>query len=500
MLRHLRSLVGVAILVAGATALTRGDGPAQAVPAPTVADSSSAMAIERGRSLLLEHMEVTAVPGMQVAVWRDGHLVWSEGLGWADAENRAPVTTRTRFPVGSVSKALTAVAAARLVDRGLLDPAAPVRRYVPRVPAGYGPIMVRMLGQHLSGIRHYRGRGERPGADRHFESVDASLDLFLGDTLLFEPGRRFSYSSYGFNLLSAAMEGAAGEPFLVLMDQEVCRPLGLEGTMANEVDRLVPFRTHGYTRRNGRRRLEEIEDPSYKWAGGGLLSTAEDLVRVGVALLEPGYLSEDALSLLFTEGRPADGERTYYGFGWELYTTDEGRSVRFHGGNLTYARAHLMILPEDRLVIAHLANTGTGIGFNHNEVQALAELFLPDRGGHAGDWAGSYTFRSLETSLTQDSDGQITASEPDTVPGRLTLHETDGLLHGSLSIGSRSMPIPAAVEVDGTLQLFAVPGSWRRLWLTPAKEGYVGRWVTPGLPSGRLRLEGELLDIRRTTP
>lgn len=302
------------ILALLAVLVAPGGALAQAVPAPAVADASATTAIERARSLLLQHMESTAVPGMQVAVWRGERLVWSEALGWADAENRAPVTPTTRFPIGSVSKALTAVVAARLVDRGVLDLDAPIRRYVPRVPPHYDRITPRMLGQHLSGVRHYRAN-ERPGAERHFGSVDESLDLFLGDTLLFEPGARYEYSSYGYNLLSAAMEGAAGEAFLTLLEDELSHPLGLEGTMANEVDRLVPHRTQGYTLVDGRRALAGVEDPSYKWAGGGLLSTAEDLVRIGAALLEPGYLSADALSLLFTEGRTAEGERTYYGFG-----------------------------------------------------------------------------------------------------------------------------------------------------------------------------------------
>lgn len=472
---------------------------AQPLPAPAVADSSVASAIARARILLLEHMGSADVPGVQVAVWRDGRLVWSEGLGWADAENRAPVGPETRFPVGSVSKALTAVAAARLVDRGLLELDAPVRRYVPRVPERYGRITPRMLGQHLAGIRHYHG-DEAPGADRHFESVDEALDLFLGDSLLFEPGARFAYSSYGFNLLSAVMEGAAGEEFLTVMEEEVFDPLGLNGTMANEVDRLIPHRTQGYTMSDGRRVEADEEDPSYKWAGGGFLSTAEDLVRVGAALLEPGFLSEEALSILFTEARPADGERTHYGFGWEVYRTEERRPVRFHGGNLPYARAHLMILPEDRLVFAHLANTGTSIFFNNGEAQWLAELFLPDRAGpdptRAREWTGIYTFRSVESTLARDPNGRVRTVPGDTVAGRLTLHESDALLRGTLTVGTRSMAV-AAVEVDETLELLAVSRGWRKLWLTRTPTGYGGRWETAGLPSGRLRVEGELLDVRK---
>lgn len=397
---------------------------AQAAAGAVVRDVSVETAIERARSLLAAHMEILDVPGMQVAVWRDGRLLWSEGLGWADVENRAPVTPLTRFSIGSVSKAVTAAAAARLAEKGILDLDAAIRLYVPRVPATSPPITPRLLGSHLAGIRHYRG-GERPGADRHFESLDAALDLFLQDSLLFEPGASFSYSSYGYTLLSAAMEAAADEPFLAIIDEEVFGPLGMRHSSADRVDRLIPFRSRGYTMANGRRALAEIEDPSHKWAGGGFLSTAEDLVRLGAALLEPGYLSTEGLSLLFTEARPRSGERTYYGFGWYVYRTDEGRPVHMHEGNLEHARAHLMILPEHRLVVAHLANTGTNIGFNSGEMLWLSELFLSERTGPepgAGvDWSGVYTFRSTESTLQQDADGLVRAVPADTVPGWLTL-------------------------------------------------------------------------------
>lgn len=494
------------LFIAGAVAVAvvhAGGLRAQAVSGAVIRDTSVEPAIERARSLLAAHMDILDVPGMQVAVWRDGRLLWSEGLGWADAENRAPVTPLTRFPIGSVSKAVTAAAAARLAEKGILDLEADIRLHVPRVPATSPPITARLLGSHLAGIRHYRG-GERPGADRHFDSVDAALGLFLQDSLLFEPGASFSYSSYGYTLLSAAMEAAADEPFLAIIDEEVFGPLGMRHSSADRVDRLIPFRSRGYTMANGRRAPAEIEDPSYKWAGGGFLSTAEDLVRLGAALLEPGYLSTEGLSLLFTEARPRSGERTYYGFGWYVYRTSEGHPVRMHGGNLEHARAHLMILPEHRLVVAHLANTGTSIGFNSGEMLWLSELFLSERTGPepgAGeDWSGVYTFRSTESTLQQDADGRVRAVPADTVPGWLTLHESDERLRGSLTVGARSMPVPAAVEVDGTLELFAVPGSWRKLWVRRVGSGYEGRWEEAGLPSGRFRLDGRLLELRRLLP
>lgn len=494
---------GILAFLLGGLAASAGSVSAAAQSAgPAVADTNFASSISLGRALLNEHMGYARVPGMQVAVWKDGRLVWSEGLGWADVENLSPVTPTTRFPIGSVSKALTAVAAARLVDRGVLKLDTDVRQYVPTVPRRHGRITPRMLGQHLSGIRHYRS-GEEPGS-RHFNSVTESLGVFLEDSLLFPPGTQYGYSSYGFNLLSAAMEAAAQKDFLTVLRDEVVRPLQLSGTMANEVDRLIPFRTRGYDWKDGRRVLADVEDPSYKWAGGGLLSTAEDLVRVGAALIEPGYLSANSLSLLFTQPPLTNGERPPYGFGWELYNTKDGRQVRFHGGNLSYARAHLMILPADRLVVAHLANTGTSIFFNNPEMQWLAELFRGQLDSTAtaaaATWAGTYTFRSVESDIVRGSDGRFQAVPGDTVAGQLTIVRQRGVMHGVLTIGTGSMRVPAIMEHDGGLELIGIAGNWRKVRLSRVDGGYRGSWEQPGPPGGRLDASGAFLDIRRVTP
>lgn len=498
-----RALLGLAVgsLVYALGACNATDSQATSDLADGTIGAS--VAVDHARDMLAGHMEATDVPGMQVAVWRGDSLIWSEGLGWADVERRVPVTPATRFPIGSVSKTLTAVAAARLVDRGLLDPDASVRTYLSDLPERYEPITPRLLGQHLSGIRHYRSGEERPGVERHFDTVRESLEIFVSDSLLFDPGADFAYSSYGFNLLSAAMEEAADQDFLTVLDEELSSPLGLEGTIANEIDRDIPFRTVGY---DGQREPADVEDPSYKWAGGGLLSTAEDLVRVGVALLDPGYLSADALSLLFTEGRPRNGTRSYFGFGWLVWETREGRTVRHHNGNLTYGRAHLVIFPEDRIVVALLANTGTNIFLNSSEALHLARFFLPDRDSATTTdeaWTGIYSFRWPESGLAMGSAGRAIVVPGDTLPGRLALEKKPGGgLRGTLTVGTSTMPVPTAVVRGDTLEAFALRGTWRTVQLVRDSGDYHGMWEggEADPPSGRLHSTGELLDVRRTEP
>ena len=179
-------------------------------------------------------MASTRAPGVSIAVARSGELVWSEGIGCADLEQQVPVSTRSRLRIGSVSKPLTSVALGLLVEDGRLDLDAPVQAYVPDFPKKGWPITTRQLAGHLAGVRHYQGN-EFEIRD-HYATVRQGLSIFENDPLLFEPGTKFSYSSYGWNLISAVLEGSAREPFLSLMERRVFAPASMRHTAADDPD------------------------------------------------------------------------------------------------------------------------------------------------------------------------------------------------------------------------------------------------------------------------
>src|SRR5206468_1685051 len=149
----------------------------------------------------------------------------------------APCVSRRAHSV----PAAYAAAVALLYEQGKLDLDAPVQRYVPAFPTKPYPITTRELAGHLAGIRHYRGDEFR--LNRHFDTVVEGLSIFEDDSLLFPPGTKFSYSSYGWNLISAVVEGASGETFLRYISDHVFRPLGMTRTAPDRVDSLIPHRT-----------------------------------------------------------------------------------------------------------------------------------------------------------------------------------------------------------------------------------------------------------------
>ncbi len=349
MLRHLRTALVLLVLAVASAG-------AQTIPPPALAPAPGiyAEAVDSARLLILERMNEVGIPGFSVAVGVEGEVVWSEGFGYADLENRVPVWPRTKFRVASISKALTAAAVGRLVEDGRLDLDAPVQRYVPSFPEKRWPVTTRLLGGHLAGVRHYRGREML--SSTHYDDVVDALVIFSGDSLLHEPGTEYQYSTYGWNLISAVVQEAAGEPFLDYMRRTVFDPLRMNETVAEHPDSLIYHRARFYVRTRDEHILNApYVDTSNKWAGGGFLSTSPDLVRYGQAYLTEGFLARETIDLLWTSQRTADGEPTGYGIGWSVRES-EGERLIYHTGGATGGSTILMVLPDSGVVVAILTN------------------------------------------------------------------------------------------------------------------------------------------------
>ncbi len=365
--RHVALAVVLACLCAPSTP-AQPTAPAAVAPAPL----HYAEVVEEARARVRADIAERGYPGIAIAVSVDGETVWSEGFGYADLEHRVPMSPAVKFRVGSISKSMTAAAVASLVEKGRLDLDAPVQTYVPSFPEKAHPVTTRQLGGHLGGIRHYRGN-ENFIRDPYATVVDA-LSIFADDPLLHEPGTAFSYTSHGFNLLSAAVEGAAGQPFLDYMRDAVFRPLGMRDTVADFVTPIIRGRTRYYVRDDeGRVVNAPFVNNSYKWAGGGFLSTTEDVLRFANAHLDDGFLSKSSRELLFTEQKTRDGEGVSYGLGWFIRTRDDGRRLLSHSGGSVGGTSLMVMEPETRVVVVGLINL---TGADNGVVREVLDLFI----------------------------------------------------------------------------------------------------------------------------
>ncbi|MBE0592673.1 MAG: beta-lactamase family protein [Gemmatimonadales bacterium] len=338
--------------------------PAQVSGPPLAAADSARTLVERFRM-------ASEIPGLSVAVGVDSAVVWAEGFGMADEATGRPVTTETRFRIGSISMPLTAAAIGLLWEQGTLNLGADIRAYVPSFPEKDYPITVGQLAGHLAGIRHYRDR--EYWSNIAYATVAEGLEIFEHDSLIFEPGTRYSFSTYGWSLLSAAIEHVTGQPFLVYMQEHVLDPLALLNTVPDRAGEADPQRSVFYERVDGRLEVAPPVDNSYKWAGGGFLSTPTDLVRFGLAHLRPGFLAERTIRRFWTGQHTRDGAETGYGIGWTVGTDADEHAVVSHTGSSVGGRAILLVYPESRVVVALTANV-SGVRYG-SLPQDVAHLF-----------------------------------------------------------------------------------------------------------------------------
>ncbi len=312
------------------------------------------------------------IPGLSVAIAVGNQIVYSNGFGMADLENSIPAKATTVYRTASIAKPMTAVAVMQLAERGKLDLDAPIQKYCLAFPEKNWPVTARQLLGHLSGVRHYKARNESAGTE-HFFTLTDSLKSFKDDPLLFEPGAKYSYTTFGYSVLGCAIEGASGMSYEEYMREQVWKPAGMEQTRVDDHFMIIPNRARGYVklRENDLAQLSphlktrvkagdilnaQLHDTSMKIPGGGIASTAVDLVKFAIAVQTDKLVKPETREQMWTSQKTKDGKETGYGLGWGIGQTAEGMRLISHGGNQAGARSELSLLPAKGSVIAIMAN------------------------------------------------------------------------------------------------------------------------------------------------
>ncbi len=335
------------------------------------------------RTALRAERERSGLPSLSAAIGRAQGLLWAGATGWADIENGVPARVDARYRTGSVAKPVTATALLRLQEAGLVDLDAPISRYVPDLPPALQPLTARQLASHQAGIRHYARipawwwGWHEAFSTRRYASVAEGLSMFVEDEPAFAPRAGFLYSTFGYSLLARLMEGASGKTFDTVLSEQLLAPLGMRDTAVDGAEPM-PGRVAFYQAHGGRYTAAYPIDSSYKIAGGGLVATPSDLVRLGSALLGDALLSEAGKRDLLTPLALADGSMNpeNYSLGWRsgpsvrLLGEDRPTLIIHHGGTQPGAAAFLMLLPEHDLSVAVMSNSGTGVA--RAEVQEIA--------------------------------------------------------------------------------------------------------------------------------
>lgn len=280
-------------------------------------------------------MKRAGIPGLSLAIIRDGKLVRKQAYGVADLELNAPAQADDLYEIGSMTKQFTAFLTLMLVEEGKIGLDDPISKYIDGTPATWSKVTIRHMLNQNSGLPEYvtvPGIGLMDDYDR-----DKWMKGVTPLPLDFQPGETWAYSNTNFALLGWVIEKAAGKPYTELMTERVLKPLGMDHTRFENVNDVIPRRSHGYLPQPGAPmlRVEGMKGTAIQ-SDGTLLSNVEDLAKWDAALLERKLLKAESYRLLWSPGKLNSGRVRYYGMGWMLSSPGTKPSVYHPGASVGY--------------------------------------------------------------------------------------------------------------------------------------------------------------------
>lgn len=286
----------------------------------------------------------------------DGEIKWSNSDGFVCENRNTPFSTKTLTRIASIAKNFTAVAIMQLVEQGQIEIDAPIEKYLTNLPDDKKRITVKQLLAHTAGISQYRGKKEIENKI-HYETLQDAMNVFIDRPLLFEPGTKYFYTTYGYVILGRIIEEVTDLSYKEYMQKNIFDVAGMNNTGVEHINEIYSNKSCLYHK--GRRKAKEGKqnDLSNRIPGGGFYSTLEDVMKFGNALLEGKYIKQETLDkMIQTEPVEYDGNK--YGLGWFLYGPPPNENLVIgHSGGQTGCTSQLMIIPKSKTVIVVLSNT-----------------------------------------------------------------------------------------------------------------------------------------------
>ncbi len=306
------------------------------------------------QQLIAKHNVVGAAAGYSV----DGDTKWQNGAGYADESTRRKFETGTISRLASIAKPMTAIAVMQLVEQGKIDLDVPIQTYLSAYPKqAKTQITTRHLLSHTSGIDGYKN-GREAQTTQEYARLEDAMVIFKDRDLLFEPGTRFNYTTYGYTVLGVIIEKVSGMSFENYMQRNIWDVVGMQNTGIEKFGRREATQSALYHQNNkGKTKEGKENNLSNRFPGGGIHSNVEDLLKFGNAVINNLLINESTMNLM-REHHSLEKEKNGYGFGWFLYypKPDEGKIIG-HSGEQTGSATQLVIIPGLKTVVVVLSNT-----------------------------------------------------------------------------------------------------------------------------------------------
>lgn len=358
-----RTLVAkLSVFIVTILALTNGNSWIAGATPQRMSDAEIANEL----AVYLEKLTVEDKFSGVVLVAKDGKPIFVRAYSMANKVANIPNRVDTRFNLGSMNKMFTAVAIARLVERGKLSFSDTVGKHLPNYPnkAVAEKVTIHHLLTHTSGLGDYLNEKFYAHLER-WKTVDSLLPLFVDDPLTFEPGKGWEYSNAGFALLGLVVERVSGQSYFDYVRKNIFTPAGMTNTDFYERDKNVPHRAVGYMRVNAKgepdpeaaRRENTSTRPAKGSPAGGAYSTVPDMLKFHLALRNHKLLSREYTDIV-TTGKvkvPAGQPMNEYGYGFTISTPD-GKRIVGHGGAAAGVAAKFDMYPELGYAVVILTN------------------------------------------------------------------------------------------------------------------------------------------------
>ena len=319
------------------------------------------------------------LPSLQVAIGKDGALLFEEGYGFANLEHQVKATALTKYRTASISKWLTGTAVMSLVEDGLLDLEKPVQEYCPQYPEKQWSINTKQLLSHSAGIRNYANHyamlaqatdesrdeieawvnKDRLTTYTRFTDVIKPLDSFKDDPLIFEPGTDHQYTSFGYRLIACVMQGAAKENYRKIMQERIFDPLEMVNTVDDDALDIIPHRAATYQRRNSGLSRANFRDISENLPAGGHLSTAGDLVKFAMAFNAGKLVGKESIAAMSQQPLDKEGNEMNVGYGHGVDLIGGFPNSLGHSGSQQGSSTLIVLLPEQDIAVAVLCNASS---------------------------------------------------------------------------------------------------------------------------------------------
>ena len=307
---------------------------------------------ERVDEFVKAEMSKQKVPGVSLAVVKDGKPFIVKGYGFSDLEHQVPVKPETVFQSGSVGKQFTATATMLLVEDGRINLDEKISKYLGEVPESWKDITVRHLLSHTGGMTDY----PQDFDFRRDYSEDDILRKAKEIPVAFKPGENWQYSNLGYVTLGILIGKVTGKFYGEFMQDRIFKPLGMTtARIISEAD-IIPNRASGYILVAGQVKNQGWVSPSMNTtADGSLYLTALDMIKWDDALANGKILKKSSLDEMWTPIKLNNGATHPYGFGWALRTVN-GHRVIEHGGAWQGFKSHIARFPENKLTVIVFAN------------------------------------------------------------------------------------------------------------------------------------------------